>query len=85
MRATEVTEFREQLGKEIKRLREVNNMSQNELSKKAGISLTWLQKIEYGVVNTRIETLCSIAKALNCPDLISVKQTQEANDTKKDE
>jgi transcriptional regulator with XRE-family HTH domain len=53
------------LGKNIKRKREEKNLSLSALAKKAGISKSNLSGIEEGKINPTINTLWSIANALN--------------------
>ena len=53
------------LGEKIKKLREKNNMTQKQLSNKSGISVSYIQQLEYGKKeNPSIETLNKIASAL---------------------
>jgi len=54
------------LGKNIKKYREKLGISQDKLSKLAGITLHTITKIESGATpDPRIETVKKIAKALN--------------------
>ncbi len=54
------------LAENIKRLRKEQNLSQDQLARKAGITYTTLAKIESGVnQNPTIKTLQGIATALN--------------------
>jgi transcriptional regulator with XRE-family HTH domain len=53
------------LGKNIKKKREEKNLSLSALAKKAGISKSNLSGIEEGKINPTINTLWSIANALN--------------------
>jgi len=54
------------IGKNIKRYREKLGISQDKLSKLAGITLHTITKIESGATpDPRIETVKKIAKALN--------------------
>lgn len=62
------------IGKNIKKLRQAKELSQDKLSKLADVSYNSIIKIETGgIQNPTIETLQKIAKALNVSveDLIS--------------
>ena len=52
------------MGYKIKEVRESKNISQEELSKKSGVSRTIISALENGKTNTTSKTLTSIAKAL---------------------
>lgn len=52
------------MGYKIKEVRESKNISQEELSKKSGVSRTIISALENGKTNTTSKTLASIAKAL---------------------
>jgi len=49
----------------IKKIRKLNNMTQEELSNMSNVSIRHLQKIESGTLNTTILTLNKISCALN--------------------
>lgn len=53
------------ISKKIKRLRELNGISQRELSKATGISESSIQKYELGARIPKVSSLEKIAKALN--------------------
>ena len=54
------------LGKKIKELRLKNNLSQDELARKADVSYTTLTKIEVSVIKKpSVFVVAKIAKALN--------------------
>jgi len=54
------------IGKNIKRLRQAKDLSQDRLSKAAGVSYNSIIKLETGgIINPTIETLQKIAGALN--------------------
>lgn len=54
------------IGKNIKKLRQVKDLSQDRLSKVAGVSYNSIIKLETGgITNSTIETLQKIAKALD--------------------
>lgn len=51
----------------IKQVRESKSMTQEELSKKAGVSRAIISRLENGdCVVTTTETICKIAGALGC-------------------
>jgi len=53
-----------QLGENIKKVREKSGKTQEELAEKAGIHVSYLSRIERGVVNPSVEVLENIAKVL---------------------
>lgn len=53
-----------QLGENIKKVREKLGKTQEELARKAEIHVSYLSRIERGVVNPSVEVLENIAKAL---------------------
>ncbi len=53
-----------QLGKNIKKFREKANKTQEELAEQAGIHVSYISRIERGVVNPSYDVLEGIAKAL---------------------
>lgn len=53
-----------QLGKNIKKTREKLGKTQEEVAQEAEIHVTYLSRIERGVVNPSMEVLENIAKAL---------------------
>lgn len=57
----------------IKQYRRANNLSQEELAEKIGISWRQLQRLEANEENTRISTFKKIVKALNVSDEEIVK------------
>ncbi len=57
--------IREEIGKNLKELREKKNFTQVELAKKAGISANYYAKIERGTVSTAPEKIYKIIKALD--------------------
>ena len=54
------------VGKNIKEMRELRNLTQEELSKKVGITQAMLSQIERGTKNPSIQVGVLIADALNC-------------------
>ncbi len=52
------------MGYRIKEIREQKNMTQEELSRKSGVSRTIISFLENGNPNTTSKTLLSIARAL---------------------
>lgn len=53
------------LGRQIRRQRQMMNMTQERLAEKAGISASFLGHIERGSRKASLETLINIANALN--------------------
>lgn len=53
-----------QLGKKIVELRQLSNMSQSDLSYEADIDISTLSRLERGVLNVTLSTLCKISDAL---------------------
>lgn len=53
-----------QIGRNIKKAREKAKKTQEELAKSAGIHVSYLSRIERGVVNPSVEVLENIAKSL---------------------
>lgn len=58
------------IGIAIKQLRKEANLTQGDLSSKAGITQTGISQIEYGVRIPHPSTLQSISKALNIPTAV---------------
>lgn len=54
------------VGKNIKEMRELRNLTQEELAKKVGISQAMLSQIERGTKNPSLQVGTLIADALNC-------------------
>lgn len=54
----------EQIGKNIKKAREKANLTQEEVSEKVGIHVSYYSRIERGVVNPSVEVLEKIVKVL---------------------
>lgn len=67
----------QQLGNTIKYLRENKEMSQSELSKKAGVNREQISRIESGQVNVTVKTIYKLAEALNVPISFFFKKTEE--------
>ena len=63
-----------QLGKRIRRFRETQNLSQEELAYKASVHRTYLGGIERGERNPSLKNLAAIARALNIrlADLVDI-------------
>lgn len=49
----------------LKELREKNNLTQEQLAKKSGVSSRMIQRYEYGTSRPRLDAAEKIAKALN--------------------
>lgn len=56
--------FYSSLGKRIKCLREQNNLTQEKLAEKAGLSLDYIGKIEVNINKPGLKALFKIANAL---------------------
>ena len=56
---------RKKLGKKIKELRKQNNISQDQLAFESGLSRQYISYLESGFKSPTIDTLLSIADALN--------------------
>ena len=54
------------IGKNIRRIRTEQNMTQVELAEKSGVSVQMINQIEWGVKGLRVPTLVRIAQALQC-------------------
>lgn len=64
---------RKVLGQSIKRLREKEHMTQEQLAERAHINVSYLAKIENGYVNTTVRYLIKLARGLR----VSVKDLFE--------
>lgn len=58
------TKFCKQLGHKLKKIREKEELSVNELAQKSGVSNSTIYKIECGEINTRTSTIIKLARAL---------------------
>jgi len=69
-----VEPIEKQLGKRIRRFRETQKLSQEELAYRAGVHRTYLGGIERGERNPSLKNLAAIAKALNVrlADLVDI-------------
>jgi transcriptional regulator with XRE-family HTH domain len=67
--------FSKEVGSKIKAAREKRNLTQAEVAKKAGINTNYYSVIERGEVNTTLDKLQKISKALgiNVSDITSSK------------
>ena len=61
------------LGQQIRKYRKINNMSQEQLAEKAGISVTHMSHIETGNTKLSLQVLVDISEALevSVDDLLS--------------
>jgi transcriptional regulator with XRE-family HTH domain len=62
-----MVDFQEQLAKRLKVLRKERNLSQEELSKEAGYSRTYVSKIETGQISPTVDAIKKIADVLDVP------------------
>jgi len=53
------------IGKKVKYLRRLNDLTQAQLAEKADLSLNYISQIETGVASPTVKALLAIAKALN--------------------
>ncbi len=67
MKHTRHTTLLEALGKHLRELRRMRQLSQEELAWKADLELSQISRIERGVINTSVSQLFSIAEALEIP------------------
>lgn len=58
------TKFCKQLGHKLKKIREKEELSINELAQKSGVSNSTIYKIECGEINTRTSTILKLARVL---------------------
>lgn len=65
------------IGKKIKELRTLQNLTQFELAEKANLSISLISKIEIQEENIKINTLKNIAKALNTDLESLIKSSKE--------
>jgi transcriptional regulator with XRE-family HTH domain len=73
------------VGQKIKEIREKKQISQYALAKKSGISITSIQKYEYGQNKPKIENIQKIAEALGVrpSELIGIEYYDSVFDSKK--
>lgn len=75
------------VGQNIKTIRTEKNISQKKLADASGVGLATIQRIEYGQLNPKKETLHKIAKALGVHDADlddSLKEMLQRWDTQND-
>lgn len=58
------TKVLENLGKNIKRYRLLQNLTQEKLAEKVGVHQTYIGKIETGKINASVKQLFTISRAL---------------------
>lgn len=75
------------IGQKIKTIRKTNKLTQVELSKKANISRSYLADIENDRYNASLDTLKSIANALNVKisDLVDESKVNDSKSSKNKE
>lgn len=64
------------LGRNVRRLRRAENLSQEGLAFEAEIDRTYVSQIERGVINPSLLVLSKIANALNVDVLVLLKPTR---------
>ncbi len=52
------------LGKRLKYLRRLKNLTQAQLAERVGLSVNYISQIETGMANPNVKTLISLAQAL---------------------
>ncbi len=67
MKTLNKTLFLKRLGSWLGKIRKFRGVSQDELSKKAGLSGGVVSRIESGAVDPQVTTIAKIAKALDVP------------------
>lgn len=72
------------VGKEIKKYRELNNLTQEELSEKIGLTRNYISLLERGTKTPRLETLIKIANALKISANTLLQDYLEYDDMVKD-
>lgn len=72
-------------GKKVKKRRKALGLTQEEVSKKVGVELTYICKIELAQRGVPLELFRAVAEALKCP-MKSLLPTEEeiANETSQD-
>ena len=61
------TDVNKHFGKEIRRFREVQKLSQLNLAERARVDLSTINRIERGIANTTLRRAFNICKALHVP------------------
>lgn len=76
----------ERIGLKIRLLRTQKGFSQEELAERANISRVFISHVERGKKNTSLETVLSIAEALNVSlmDIVFEGKTEQAHDAETD-
>jgi transcriptional regulator with XRE-family HTH domain len=64
---TREEKFIKELGKNIRRIRLANHLTQEQLAFEAGISLKQVNRIELGQINTSVSQIYVLAKVLDIP------------------
>lgn len=74
---------RQGLGAAIRRLRQKRKLSQQALAERAGMSGSWLSRVEAGAVEVRWGSLRKIAYGLDVtlPELLEEAERMEPNDS----
>lgn len=69
-------QLQQRLAANIRLLRRASDVSQEELSSRAGVAVRHLQKIEAGEVNVTLKTLVSLAGALDVDPQVLLQEPQ---------
>jgi transcriptional regulator with XRE-family HTH domain len=68
------------VGANIKRLREAQGLSQEELAERSGVHRTYVSQIERAVKNATVVSLAKIAKGLGVPMAALVEEALRDSD-----
>lgn len=74
-----IEEYRYHLGNEIKKVRKLRNMSQNDLAEKLGINRSTISKIENGKFSISVDYLVKFSLALDYEFRVIKKISKEVN------
>jgi transcriptional regulator with XRE-family HTH domain len=68
-----VSELRKQVGRRVRELRHARDLTQEQLGERAGLSYKFIGEVERGIGNPTLDTLASVAAALDVEvvDLVS--------------
>ena len=73
------------IGKRVRELRNENELSLRELGKRAGVTASFLSQVENDQVSPSLNSLQSIATALNVPMFSLLNDTPNGNVVRGDE
>lgn len=64
----------------LKKIREAKGLSQAELSRRSGVSQSYISEVEKGIKNVRVQILIQLAEALECHFVELLKMKEEDNE-----